>query len=222
MSAGGAKPAGSGRALRLDPLALPVRFRAVDADADGRVRLIELYRDEVILRRSVRGLRMAVSLPISSFRGIAMRLTPPCGANAGSVAVVLEHPDPALSVPLFAATEATDLLAEWHLWGRIFGLPLLAAADKGAQTDIVGLGALRFLDRSVANRDRLRQAADRKRVRRIGACGERRRDQAFGGGSEAGLIERARHRLDLGVRLARNTDFTAPTTGGIARGIERI
>ena len=35
MSAGGAKPAGSGRAPRLDPLALPVRFRAADARADG-------------------------------------------------------------------------------------------------------------------------------------------------------------------------------------------
>jgi hypothetical protein len=144
MSAGGAKPAGSGRALRLDPLALPVRFRAADADADGRVRLIELYRDEVILRRSVRGLRMAVSLPISTFRGVAMRLMPPRGVDAGTVAVMLEHPDPALSVPLFAATEATDLLAEWRLWGRIFGLPLLAAADDGTLHEAFAcLGAVR-------------------------------------------------------------------------------
>jgi hypothetical protein len=144
MSAGGAKPAGSGRALRLDPLALPVRFRAGDADADGRVRFVELYRDEVILRRSVRGLRMAVSLPIATFRGVAMRLMPPRGADAGTVAVMLEHPDPALSVPLFAATEATDLLAEWRLWGRIFGLPLLAAADDGTLHEAFAcLGAVR-------------------------------------------------------------------------------
>jgi hypothetical protein len=131
MSGGGAKPAGSSRALRLDPLALPVRFRAADADADGRVRLVELYRDEVILRRTVRGLSMAVLLPISTFCGIAIRLMPPRGAEAGTVAVILEHADPALSVPLFAATETTDVLAEWRLWGRIFGLPLFAAADDG-------------------------------------------------------------------------------------------
>jgi hypothetical protein len=144
MSAGGAKPAGSGRALRLDPLALPVRFHAGDTDADGRVRFVELYRDEVILRRSVRGLRMAVSLPIATFRGVAMRLMPPRGADAGTVAVMLEHPDPALSVPLFAATEATDLLAEWRLWGRIFGLPLLAAADDGTLHEAFAcLGAVR-------------------------------------------------------------------------------
>ena len=157
MSAGGAKPAGSGRPPRLDPLALPVRFRAADADADGSVRLVELYRDEVILRRSVRGLRMAVSLPISAFRGIAMRLMPPRGANAGSVAVMLEHPDPALSVPLFAATEATDLLAEWRLWGRIFGLPLLAAADDGTLREAFAcLGAVRIAAPSPRRRGTMR------------------------------------------------------------------
>jgi hypothetical protein len=162
MSAGGAKPAGSGRVLRLDPLALPVRFRTADADADGRVRLVELYRDEVILRRSVRGVRMAVSLPIATYRGVAMRLMPPHGADAGTVAVMLEHPDPALSVPLFAASEATDLLAEWRLWGRIFGLPLLAAANDGTMREAFAhLGAVRI-------------AAPSPRRRRSGAVGKRR------------------------------------------------
>jgi Family of unknown function (DUF6101) len=147
MSAGGAKPAGSGRALRLDPLALPVRFRAADAAADGRVRLVELYRERVILRRSVHGTPMAVSLPISVFLGVAMRLTPPDGAEAGTVAVMLEHRDPALSVPLFAATEATDLLAEWRLWGRILGMPLLAADDDGTLHEAFArLGAVRIAD----------------------------------------------------------------------------
>jgi hypothetical protein len=78
----------------------------------------------------------------------------------------------------------------------------LAPADKGAQADIVGLGALGFLDRSVANRDRLRQAADRKRVRRIGAGAQRRSHQPFGGGGEAGLVEWTRHRLRASVCTA--------------------
>jgi uncharacterized protein DUF6101 len=147
MSAGGAKPAGSGRALRLDPLALPLRFRAADAGADGRVRLVELHRERVILRRSVHGVRMAVSLPVSVFLGVAMRLTPPDGADAGTVAVMLEHRDPALSVPLFAATEATELLAEWRLWGRILGMPLLALGDDGTLHEAFArLGAVRVAD----------------------------------------------------------------------------
>jgi hypothetical protein len=101
----------------------------------------------------------------------------------------------------------------------------LAAADKGAQADIVGLRALGLLDRPVADSDRLRQAADRKGVRRIGAGAQRRGDQAFGGGSEAGLIERARHRLDLGGRLAKETDFIAPMwaeSRAKSRGFERF
>jgi Family of unknown function (DUF6101) len=147
MSAGGAMPAGSGRGLRLDPLALPVRFRAADAAADERVRLVELSRDGVVLHRSVRGVRIKVSLPVTAFLGVAMRLVPPDGADAGAIAVMLEHRDPALSVPLFAAADTTDVLAEWHLWARIFGLPLLVADSDGQLREpFRRLGAVRVAD----------------------------------------------------------------------------
>jgi hypothetical protein len=147
MSAGGGIPAGSSRTLRLDPFALPVRFRAADAAADERTRLIELSRESVVLRRLVRGVRINVSLPVSAFHGIAMRLVPPDGINAGAIAVVLEHRDPALSVPLFAAHEADDVLAEWHMWGRIFGLPLLVVDSDGKLREpFARLGALRIGD----------------------------------------------------------------------------
>ena len=58
MEAGGMPPAGSARALRLDPFALPVRYPAKDAGADGQVRQVELDRERVVLRRAVRGMRM--------------------------------------------------------------------------------------------------------------------------------------------------------------------
>ena len=38
---------GSGRALRLDPSGLPVRFFAGDAAADGQVRAVELHGERV-------------------------------------------------------------------------------------------------------------------------------------------------------------------------------
>ena len=57
MEAGGT--AGSGRALRLDPFALPVRFPAQDAGADGQMRQVELHRERVMVRRAVRGMRMS-------------------------------------------------------------------------------------------------------------------------------------------------------------------
>jgi hypothetical protein len=144
MSAGGAMPAGSSRNLRLDPLALPARFRAVDAAADERVRLVELSRDRVILRRFVRGMRIAVSVPVAAYLGVAIRLVPPDGPEPGCVAVILEHNDPALSVPLFTATESTDVLAEWRLWARVFGMPLLVVDDDGKlQERFARLGAIR-------------------------------------------------------------------------------
>ena len=67
MEAGGMPPAGSARALRLDPFTLPVRYPAKDSGADGQVRQVELYRERVVLRRAVRGMRMSVGLPVSAF-----------------------------------------------------------------------------------------------------------------------------------------------------------
>jgi hypothetical protein len=124
-------PAGSSRALRLDPLALPVRYRAADAGADERMRVVELDRERVTLRRSVRGVPMKVSVPVSAFLGVAMRMVPPDAAAPATVTVTLEHRDQGLTVPLFAAPDSTDLIAEWRMWARVFGLPLLVAGEDG-------------------------------------------------------------------------------------------
>ena len=66
--------AGSSRALRLDPFSLPVRFEAADEAADERLRIVDLHRERVVVRRSVRGMRMALNLPVAAFRGVAIRL----------------------------------------------------------------------------------------------------------------------------------------------------
>ena len=66
METGGI-PAGSARALRLDPFALPVRYPAQDSGADGQVRQVELHREHVVLRRAVRGMRMKLG-PTAALR----------------------------------------------------------------------------------------------------------------------------------------------------------
>src|SRR5437667_12354541 len=71
---GGTMPAGSSRAVRLDPLALPVRFTASDAGADERARWVEPDRERVVLRRAVRGIPMAIKRPVNAFLGVALRL----------------------------------------------------------------------------------------------------------------------------------------------------
>lgn len=129
---GGALSVGSSRALRLDPLALPLHFTAADARADERVRHVELSRERVVLHRAVRGIRMAVKVPVTAFLGVALRLVPSPEGGPNTVAVSLEHRDPALSVPLYTAEHTNDVVAEWQLWARVFGLPLLVADPAGA------------------------------------------------------------------------------------------
>ncbi|MGA8294594.1 MAG: DUF6101 family protein, partial [Rhodoplanes sp.] len=121
MSAGGVMPSGSSRLLRLDPFALPVQFRASDAAADAQVRFVELHRKRVVMRRSLAGMRMAVSLPVSSYLGVALQIVAPDDASDGAVAIVLAHRDAALAVPLFTAPNGVDAIAQWRAWGHVLG-----------------------------------------------------------------------------------------------------
>ena len=130
METGGATP-GSGRALRLDPFSLPVRYGAQDPSADGRIRQVELHRERVILRREVRGMLMAVGVPVADFRGITLRVRQDDDAVPASACITLDHTDDALSLPLFEAPDTDDVLAVWRAWGRVLGLPLMIAKLNG-------------------------------------------------------------------------------------------
>jgi hypothetical protein len=141
MRSGGC-PAGSGRALRLDPFALPVRYAASDAAADERVREIELHRTRVVVRRQLAGMRMALNLPVSAFSGVGLCMIVDAGGAA--FAVVLAHQDPGLALPLFRSHDADDAIAEWRNWGAALGLPLLVEDEDGWRDLFVGLGAVRI------------------------------------------------------------------------------
>ena len=175
MSAGGGPPAGSSRVMRLDPFALPVSFRASDAGADERERLVELHRERVVVRRQVAGIPMKVSLPVSMFLGVAIRVVPPDPSSDGAIAVMLVHRDPGLSVPLFVAPDGNDALAEWQLWGRVLRLPLLVAEGDGIYRDpFARLGLVRIAKtvgrrrRHTAVRGRRPRMSMRRRLGRLG------------------------------------------------------
>ena len=137
-------PAGSSRDERLDPFALPLRFDAVDRTADEHLRHVELHRERVVVRRALRGIKMALNLPVAAYRGVAIRIEPPDTETAGAVAVVLEHADPDLSLTLYRAADGTDIVAEWQSWGRALNLPLLVAGDDGCLREpFERLGAVR-------------------------------------------------------------------------------
>ena len=159
MRSGGC--AGSGRALRLDPFGLPVRFSASDAAADGRVRDIELHRERVVLRRSLQGMRMALNMPVSAFDGISLQLLPDEGGTEDMLAVVLEHKDPTLALPLFLTAHADEALAEWRAWSQVLGLPLLLADQVASNAGPGQFGLLQT--RRPRPRRRRRSALKRRR-----------------------------------------------------------
>src|SRR5262249_60515679 len=96
---------------------------------------------------------MAIRLPVAAYLGVGWRMDPPDGQSAGAVALVLEHQDPALSLPLYWATDGADIVAEWQSWGRVLELPLLVAEPGGG----------------------LREPFARIRAVRVGAASARRR-----------------------------------------------
>ncbi len=72
-------------------------------------------------------MRIALNMPVQAFLGVSIRLTPETDDTAAGVAVYLEHRDPALSIELYAAENADDVVAEWQLWSRVLGVPALVA-----------------------------------------------------------------------------------------------
>ena len=160
---GGSAPAGSSAQGRLDPYALPVRFTTNDAVADGRVRHVEIDRAGVRVQRSVRGMAINVTLPVKAFLGVALRLKPAEGEDDDEIAIRLEHRDPALSLELFAAADNLDIVAEWRLWGRVLGVPLLIADPSGTLREpFPTLGAVRV--GVPGQRRRRRNAIKRRRA----------------------------------------------------------
>jgi hypothetical protein len=115
----GINPAGSSRVLRLDPLSLPVSFAAHDVRADGGVRQIELHRERVVLRRAIRGMRMAVNVRVSDFLGVALRRVDDVQM------LVLVHRDPSLTIPLHVGEDEDEIATHWRMWSELFSLPQL-------------------------------------------------------------------------------------------------
>ena len=76
----------------------------------------------------------------TAFLGVAVRLLPADGSNPGDVTVSLEHHDPALSVPLYAAPDYDDVVAEWQMWARALGLHrLVGELARDAWADLIAI-----------------------------------------------------------------------------------
>ena len=86
------------------------------------------------MRRSLRGMRMALNMPVAAFDGISLWLVPGEVDEEDALAVVLKHRDPTLTFRLFVASRADEALAEWRAWSEVLGVPLLLAERRGSST----------------------------------------------------------------------------------------
>ena len=121
----GINPAGSGRAMRLDPLSLPVTFEADDERADGGVRQIELHRERVMVRRNLHGMQMAVSIRICDFLGVGLRRID------DAQMLVLAHRDPSLSIPLGVSSDLGEIVESWQKWCDVLAVAPLPHGEAG-------------------------------------------------------------------------------------------
>jgi hypothetical protein len=138
-----------------------MRLAIDDASADTKIRSVNLTRHRVVLRRKLRGMKMAIGLPVSSFLGIVLRIEPHSVPH-GAIEIVLAHSDPALSIPLYRGSDGCDVVADWQAWSNVLGLPLLLAEPDGSLREAFPrIGALRL--GFPAWRRRRRQAISKRR-----------------------------------------------------------
>lgn len=117
---------------RLDPADLPVRFAVADRACTDGNRSVVLDAERVVLARRLGPIAMKIALPVSSYRGIAMRIEMHAEeGGADRVTVILAHRDRALDIVLFEAQDDRDVIAEWRLWASTLGLPLLIEGLDG-------------------------------------------------------------------------------------------
>src|SRR5205823_11034777 len=91
----------------------------------------------VIVLRALSGITMTVTLPLRCFLGVAIHMLAPTASQPASAAVVLEHPDPQLSMTLHDASDVRDLAWQWRCWARTLGLPLLVTEADGSLRELL-------------------------------------------------------------------------------------
>ncbi|MER2605315.1 MAG: DUF6101 family protein [Siculibacillus sp.] len=130
--------------VRLDPRALPHRFR-YDTGVDprtgkpmGDAAVILDASMAQVCRRLPSGIPMAMRLPMAAFEGVSVRVVPAVPGPEGDVeaegVVVVEllHRDPQLSLPLVVARDLDDVTADWKAWARALMLPMLLVEPDGS------------------------------------------------------------------------------------------
>jgi hypothetical protein len=128
---------GSSRVFRLDPHSLPVRGSAQNGGTADTAFILD--RDHAIVRRQRHAAPpLTLTVPLESYRGVAVRMEPAGTGGQVRVFVELLHQDPALTLLLIVGEEPEDVAADWQAWGRALNLPLLVVGQDGSVSAPLG------------------------------------------------------------------------------------
>jgi len=119
----------------LHPGCLPVQFEQRLESRPGTPSFpAEIFLDQnrAVIKRRVAGVPVRVVVPASGFDGVMVRVTP--GQVPGEIvaALILKHPDSALSIKLAETANSDDLAVLWSRWAQTLQLPMLVC-DLGGQ-----------------------------------------------------------------------------------------
>lgn len=111
------------------------RIEVTDPRADNRRRVIDVAREGIAIRRSVKGVVMRIRVASSAYRGVALRIV---GLEDGRFhyEVRLAHRDPDLSVPLTEGHDQRVVETEWRRWVRFFRAPALVGRVHGEDVEV--------------------------------------------------------------------------------------
>jgi hypothetical protein len=127
----GGATVGSGRVYRLDPHTLPARSVPSCGGAAAATFIIEHDR-AIVVRRFTPGAAVTVTVPLTRYAGVAVRMEP-VGIDGGVLGTVaLLHADPTLTLPLLVTEDPHLISADWQAWGRALDLPLLIIGQDGS------------------------------------------------------------------------------------------
>ncbi len=141
--------------LETHPFGLPQRFILT---RKGLLSRLFRARDHVVIgprrvvvQREVAGLRLRpVSLPMTSFLGVAVRVAPLDELDEAlrprfAYSINLHHREARYCLPLFLAFDDRDVGAEWQAWARVLRLPMLVPDRDGNFTPAdTSLGRLKI------------------------------------------------------------------------------
>ena len=136
------------------------RFMARDPRSDDRLRIVDVSRKTIAIRRRVLGVAMTIRVAPTAYRGVAMNFRGQWGGRL-SYEVRLTHGDPDLSVLLAEGHDQRAMEAEWRRWVRFLCAPALLGCTGGRQVE-VNIDATDLARRLPVARRRSRSVARRR------------------------------------------------------------